>query len=79
MQYGMCQRGKQMKENAKNIVKSTLDLNNLPPLTDLQRAELAAIAAMPDDAIDYSDAPELTDAFWERVNQPIAEQEGRLG
>jgi uncharacterized protein (DUF4415 family) len=53
-----------MRENASNIVKLTLDPNNPPKLTDEQKERLAAVAAMPDDQIDYSDAAELPDAFW---------------
>lgn len=53
-----------MRKSASNIVKLTLDPNNLPPLTAEERAELDAIAAMPDDQIDYSDAPYLPDAVW---------------
>lgn len=67
-----------MKKNANNIVKLTLDPNNLPPLTADQVAELAAIASMPDEAIDYSDAPELTDAFWQAVSKPIPEQKAQI-
>ncbi len=67
-----------MRENANNTVKLTLDPNNLPPLTELQRAELAAVAAMPDEAIDYSDAPELLDAFWQMANQPMPEQKTQI-
>ncbi|WP_353652178.1 BrnA antitoxin family protein [Methylobacterium sp. Leaf123] len=37
---------------------------NLPPLTEAQKTELEALAALPDEAIDYSDIPPLTDAFW---------------
>jgi uncharacterized protein (DUF4415 family) len=33
-------------------------------LTDEQRAELEALEAMPDDQIDYSDIPEMTEAEW---------------
>jgi uncharacterized protein (DUF4415 family) len=47
-----------------NTVKLTLDLNNPPPLTDEQKARLAALAAMPDDQIDTSDAPYRPDAVW---------------
>ncbi len=46
------------------LVRFQLDPANLPPLTDAQRAELDALAAMPDSAIDYSDIPPLPDAFW---------------
>jgi uncharacterized protein (DUF4415 family) len=42
----------------------TLDLSRLPPLSDAQKAELAALATTPDDPIDYSDIPPLTDDFW---------------
>ncbi len=48
----------------KNTVKLTLDLNNPPPLSDEQKTRLAALAAMPDDQIDTSDAPYLPDAVW---------------
>ena len=33
-------------------------------LTDEQRAELEALEALPDNQIDYSDIPEMTDAEW---------------
>ena len=41
-----------------------VDLNNLPPLTDEQKAELKALSDMPDSEIDYSEIPPLDDAFW---------------
>ncbi len=47
-----------------NTVKLTLDLINPPPLTDEQKARLTALTAMPDEGIDYSDAPYLSDAVW---------------
>jgi hypothetical protein len=37
------------------------------PLTAKQRREVAALAAIPDDKIDYSDIPPLKDRFWKRV------------
>jgi uncharacterized protein (DUF4415 family) len=43
-----------MKEK---IVSYQFDPSNPPPLTDAQRAELAALAALPDDTIDFSDIP----------------------
>lgn len=55
-----------MRKSASNTVKLTLDPQNLPPLTAQQRAELEAVAAMPDEDIDYSDAPYLPDAVWMR-------------
>jgi len=53
-----------MKTSASNIVKLTLDPNTPPPLTYKDRAELGAVAAMPDERIDYTDAPYLPDAAW---------------
>ncbi|WP_347140911.1 BrnA antitoxin family protein [Paracoccus sp. SSK6] len=41
-------------------VSHTFD--TLPPLTEKQRQHLEALAAKPDDTIDLSDMPELTDA-----------------
>lgn len=45
-------------------VRYEVDLNNLPPLTEAQKAEIETLAAMPDDQIDTSDIPELGEAFW---------------
>ena len=53
-----------MSKSASNTIKLTLDPNNLPPLTEQARARLEAVAAMPDEDIDYSDAPYLPDAVW---------------
>ena len=36
-------------------------LDTLPPLTDAQKADLDRFAALPDEEIDFSDIPELTD------------------
>ncbi len=47
-----------------NIVKRTLDLNKQPRLSAEQKARLDAVAAMPDEQIDYRDAPSLPDAVW---------------
>jgi uncharacterized protein (DUF4415 family) len=47
-----------------NTVKLTLDPDNLPHLTAEQKARLKALAAMPDDQIDYSDIPSRPDAVW---------------
>jgi len=48
-------------------VRYTIDLNNPPPLTKAQRAEIEALAAMPDSAIDTSDIPPLDDVFWQKA------------
>jgi len=45
-------------------VKRTLDLKKLPLLSVEQKARLDAVASMPDEQIDYSDAPFLSDAVW---------------
>jgi uncharacterized protein (DUF4415 family) len=47
-----------------NIVKLTLDLTKPPVVTDEQKARLAALAAMPEDQIDTSDAPFRPEAVW---------------
>jgi uncharacterized protein (DUF4415 family) len=36
-------------------------------LTASQRRAVAALAALPDDKIDYSDIPPLTEKFWENA------------
>ena len=48
-------------------VKVKIDLAKLPALTKRQKTEIAALNAMPDSAIDYSDLPPLTDAFWKNA------------
>jgi len=48
-------------------VRYKIDLNNPPPLTEQQQAEVKALAEMPDSAIDYSDIPPLDDAFWQKA------------
>jgi uncharacterized protein (DUF4415 family) len=47
-----------------NTVKLTLDLANPPPLTNEQKARLAALSTLPDDQIDTSDAPFRQGAVW---------------
>jgi len=47
-----------------NTVKRTLDPKNPPILTQEQKLRLAALAALPDDQIDTSDAPFRPDALW---------------
>lgn len=56
-----------MSKNAKNTVRLTIDLNKPPIVTDEQKARLTALAAMPDEKIDYSDAPSLPDAVWAKA------------
>jgi len=49
---------------SKKLVKYNVDLARLPPLTEQQKSELAALAAKPDSEIDYSDNPVLTESFF---------------
>lgn len=59
-----------MSKNVSNTIKLTLD-KNLPPLTEQERAQLEAVAAMPDERIDYSDAPYLPDAAWMKAAEHL--------
>lgn len=59
------------------IVTYKFDPTNPPPLTEAQIAELAAIAAMPDDTIDLSDMPEVLDwsnAVRGKFYRPVKQQ-----
>jgi uncharacterized protein (DUF4415 family) len=46
------------------IVTYEFDPENPPPLTEAQKAEIAALKARPESEIDTSDIPELTEKFW---------------
>ncbi len=51
----------------------------LPPLTDEQRQHFADLAALPDESIDTSDIPELSDEAWSaavrgRFYRPVKQQ-----
>jgi len=54
---------------SKKIVRRDINLATLPPLTEKQRAELAALVATPEKESDYSDIPPLTEAFWKNAVQ----------
>lgn len=60
-----------MRKNEENITTVVIDLDNLPPLTAAQQAELAALAARPDSEIDFSDIPPLTNL--EQFYRPVKE------
>jgi uncharacterized protein (DUF4415 family) len=49
------------------IVRYEIDLDNPPPLTDEQNAEMKALSEMKDNKIDYSDIPPLDDTFWKNA------------
>ena len=50
-----------MKKKSADIVRYDVDLKNMPPLTERQKAELAALSALSDDDIDYGDIPHVPD------------------
>lgn len=47
--------------------KKHFSLNPNVALTEQQQAEIAALNAMPDETIDYSDSPPLTEEFWQNA------------
>ena len=52
-----------MSDNSKKqMIRHTVDLTNLPPLTKEQSERLGRLANLPDDQIDFSDLPRLSDA-----------------
>lgn len=62
-----------------DLVKYKFDPANPPALTEKQQAELAALAALPDEAIDYSDLPARSEPDWQgaqigRFYRPIKKQ-----
>ena len=51
------------------IVRYSVDLNNLPPLTEEQKIRINKLAKMKDEDIDLSVIPELTDNFWKNAQR----------
>ena len=49
------------------MVRFKIDPLNPPPLSERSKAELARLATMRDEDIDYSDAPPLDDSFWKNA------------
>ena len=59
------------------VVSHTLE--SLPPLTEAQERHLAELAALPDESIDTTDIPELSDEAWSkgvrgRFYRPVKQQ-----
>jgi uncharacterized protein (DUF4415 family) len=52
---------------SKKLVRFEADLAELPSLTEAQRAELAELAARPDNEINYDDIPTVDEAFWKKA------------
>ena len=48
-------------------VRTTIDILDPPELTEEQKAELAALANIRDEDIDFSDIPPLTEDFWKNA------------
>ena len=56
----------------RKTVSYEVDLKNLPPLSEAQKAELKSLSELPDSEIDYSDIPPLDDVFWKKaVRNPL--------
>jgi uncharacterized protein (DUF4415 family) len=55
-----------MKEKSTNakMVRLVIKDGKFPPLTEIEKAEIEALKSMPDEDIDYSDIPPLTEEFW---------------
>jgi len=51
----------------KSIVTYEVDPENPKPLTAAQRAELKALAELPEDEIDTTDIPPASEAFWKHA------------
>src|SRR5881397_1457689 len=58
-----------MRKRRERIVSMELDPADPAPLRRKQKAELAALAEMPDDKIDYSDIPTMPAAFWKNATR----------
>jgi len=55
----------------KSIDKTHFSFDTKKPLSAKQKAELAALNAMPDETIDFSDIAPLTDAFWKNAKHHV--------
>lgn len=58
-----------MKKRNADTVRYDVDLDDLPPLTEKQKAELIALSELADDQIDYSDIPALSDEQLDRAGR----------
>ncbi|CDG15710.1 conserved protein of unknown function (plasmid) [Xenorhabdus doucetiae] len=56
-----------MRENVMSMVR--YKRNELPPLSEKQKAELRKLSDKPDSDIDYSDIAPLDTAFWKNATQ----------
>jgi uncharacterized protein (DUF4415 family) len=51
----------------KKFVRHDVDLANLPPLTEAQKAQLAALKDQPDSEINHSEIALLAEDFWKNA------------
>lgn len=54
---------------SQKLVRHEVDLSHLPPLTETQEAQLAALENQAESEIDYSEIVPLTDAFWKAAER----------
>jgi uncharacterized protein (DUF4415 family) len=50
-----------------DLVRLSIDPKKRPQVSAEQKARLEAVASMPDQKIDYSDAPYRADAIWTKA------------
>ena len=63
-----------MSDNSKKMVRHTVDLAKLPPLTVEQTERLGRLANLSDEQIDFSDLPKQSDAQLENF-RPARERQ----
>jgi uncharacterized protein (DUF4415 family) len=54
---------------SKTDTRIVLDLNNLPPLTEQQKAQIEKLMNRDPAEIDLSDMPEVDDSFWQTARR----------
>lgn len=50
-------------------IKREFNPSDPPPLSAEEKAEIEALKAMPDSAIDYSEIPPLSEEFWQNAER----------
>ena len=63
-----------MKRKQEPTVKFVLDADRPPPLTEEQKKELEALAALREDQIDYSDLPPMAEEVLDQMFRPRKKQ-----
>jgi uncharacterized protein (DUF4415 family) len=75
----MAEWGERGAVRTKSTVSYELERQRSAPPTAVQKAELAALAALPDEQIDTSDIPPLPETFWQNAvpnpfDRPVKQQ-----